>query len=85
MHWLWVFVIGLVVGVVAKLLTPGKDPGGFIITAIIGIIGSVLASWVGERMGWWGSTGLVHFIASIGGAVVLLLIYHMVFNKNKTG
>ena len=50
MHWLWVFVIGLIVGLVAKLLMPGKDPGGFIITAIIGIAGSFLATWVGQNV-----------------------------------
>ncbi|MDQ6647238.1 MAG: GlsB/YeaQ/YmgE family stress response membrane protein, partial [Pseudomonadota bacterium] len=50
MHWLWVFVIGLVVGLVAKLLMPGKDPGGFFITAIIGIAGSMLATWLGQNV-----------------------------------
>jgi uncharacterized membrane protein YeaQ/YmgE (transglycosylase-associated protein family) len=47
MHWLAVFIIGLIVGLVAKLLTPGRDPGGFIVTAIIGIAGSMLATWAG--------------------------------------
>ncbi|MDO1530274.1 GlsB/YeaQ/YmgE family stress response membrane protein [Fulvimonas sp. R45] len=84
MHWLWVFIVGLVVGIIAKLITPGKDPGGFIITAIIGIIGSVLATWVGEHLGWWGPTGLVHFIASIVGAIILLVIYHAVFKRNAS-
>jgi uncharacterized membrane protein YeaQ/YmgE (transglycosylase-associated protein family) len=84
MHWLWVFIVGLVVGIIAKLITPGKDPGGFIITAIIGIIGSVLATWVGEHLGWWGPTGLVHFIASIVGAIILLVIYHAVFKRKPS-
>ncbi|EIL97465.1 Uncharacterized membrane protein YeaQ/YmgE, transglycosylase-associated protein family [Rhodanobacter glycinis] len=84
MHWLWVFIVGLVVGIIAKLITPGKDPGGFIITAILGIIGSVLATWVGERLGWWPATGLMHFIASIVGAIILLVIYHAVFKRNAT-
>jgi uncharacterized membrane protein YeaQ/YmgE (transglycosylase-associated protein family) len=84
MHWLWVFIVGLVVGIVAKLITPGKDPGGFIITAILGICGSVLATWVGEHLGWWGPVGLVHFLASIGGAVVLLVIYHAVFKRGSS-
>jgi uncharacterized membrane protein YeaQ/YmgE (transglycosylase-associated protein family) len=84
MHWLSVFLVGLVVGVIAKLLTPGRDPGGFIITALIGIAGSLLATWVGvhllhlyapgESAGW---------IASVIGAVVLLIGYHVVF-KNKS-
>lgn len=84
MHWLWVFIVGLVVGVIAKMLTPGKDPGGFIITAIIGIIGSIISTWVGEKLGWWGETGTVHFLGSIGGAIVLLVIYHAVFRRNAT-
>ncbi|WP_329742940.1 GlsB/YeaQ/YmgE family stress response membrane protein [Dyella sp. A6] len=84
MHWLWVFIVGLVVGIVAKLITPGKDPGGFIITAILGICGSVLATWVGEHLHWWGPVGLMHFIASIGGAVVLLVIYHAVFKSKSS-
>jgi uncharacterized membrane protein YeaQ/YmgE (transglycosylase-associated protein family) len=84
MHWLWVFIVGLVVGIIAKLITPGKDPGGFIITAILGIIGSVLATWVGEQLGWWSATGLVHFIASIVGAIILLVIYHAVFKRKAT-
>jgi uncharacterized membrane protein YeaQ/YmgE (transglycosylase-associated protein family) len=84
MHWLSVFLVGLVVGVIAKLLTPGRDPGGFIVTALIGVAGSLLATWVGvhllhlyapgESAGW---------IASVIGAVVLLIGYHVVF-KNKS-
>jgi uncharacterized membrane protein YeaQ/YmgE (transglycosylase-associated protein family) len=84
MHWLWVFIVGLVVGIIAKLITPGKDPGGFIITAILGIVGSVLATWVGERVGWWGPTGLAHFIASIVGAIILLVIYHAIFKRKAS-
>ncbi len=82
MHWLWVFIVGLVVGLIAKLLTPGKDPGGFIITGLIGIVGSILATFVGEKMNLWGPTGGVHFIASIGGAIVLLVVYHLLFRRN---
>lgn len=85
MHWLWVFIVGLVVGLIAKALMPGKDPGGFIITAILGIVGSVISTFVGEKMGLWGETGFVHFLGSVGGAVVLLLIYHYVFRKKAVG
>ncbi|CAM5231818.1 hypothetical protein RLIN73S_04138 [Rhodanobacter lindaniclasticus] len=85
MHWLWVFVIGLVVGVVAKLLTPGKDPGGFIITALIGIAGSLLATWVGQNLfGWYQDGQSAGFIASVVGAIVLLLIYHLVKRKSAS-
>jgi len=83
MHWLWVFLIGLVVGLVAKLLMPGKDPGGFIITAIIGIAGSLLATWVGQNLfGWYQDGQSAGFIASVIGAIVLLLIYHMLRRKS---
>ena len=84
MHWLWVFIVGLVVGLIAKMLMPGKDPGGFIITAILGILGSVISTYVGEKLGWWGETGLVHFLGSIGGAIVLLLLYHLLFKRKAS-
>jgi uncharacterized membrane protein YeaQ/YmgE (transglycosylase-associated protein family) len=84
MHWLWVFIVGLVVGLIAKMLMPGKDPGGFIITAILGILGSVISTYIGEKLGWWGETGLVHFLGSIGGAIILLLLYHLIFKRNAT-
>lgn len=83
MHWLWVCVIGLIVGLVAKLLMPGKDPGGFIITAIIGIAGSLLATWVGQNLfGWYREGETAGFIASVIGAIVLLILYRLV--KRKT-
>lgn len=84
MHWLWVFIVGLVVGLIAKMLMPGKDPGGFIVTAILGILGSVISTYIGEKLGWWGETGLVHFLGSIGGAIILLLIYHLLFKRKAT-
>jgi uncharacterized membrane protein YeaQ/YmgE (transglycosylase-associated protein family) len=83
MHWLWVFVIGLIVGLVAKLLMPGKDPGGFIITAIIGIAGSLLATWVGQNFGWYQEGQTAGFIASVIGAIVLLLLCHLVMRKTS--
>lgn len=83
MHWLWVFLIGLVVGLVAKLLMPGKDPGGFIITAIIGIIGSLLATWLGQNVfGWYPAGQSAGFIASVIGAIVLLLVYRLFKRKS---
>jgi len=84
MHWLWVIIIGLIVGVIAKFIRGGSDSMGFIITIIIGILGSILATFVGEKLGLWGGTGLVHFLASIGGAIVLLAIYHVLFKPNSS-
>ena len=77
MHWLWAFLIGLVVGIIAKFLVPGKDPGGFIITGLLGIAGSLLASWAGQQLGWYGPEDSAGFIASVVGAIVLLLIWRM--------
>jgi uncharacterized membrane protein YeaQ/YmgE (transglycosylase-associated protein family) len=83
MHWLWVFIVGLVVGLIAKLLTPGRDPGGFILTGLIGIAGSLLATWVGQHLlHLYGDGESAGFIASVIGAVVLLLFYSTVI-KNK--
>ncbi len=83
MHWLWVFVIGLVVGLVAKLLMPGKDPGGCIITVLLGIAGAVLAGWIGHQVGWYKTNEGAGFIAAIVGAFLLLLIYRLVAGRRR--
>lgn len=76
MHIIWALVVGLFVGLVAKALMPGKDPGGIIITALLGIGGSLLASWLGGALGIYrpGDTG-PGVIASIIGALLLLGLY----------
>lgn len=84
MHWLWVFIIGLIVGIVAKLLMPGNDPGGFIITAIIGIIGAFIATWIGQAVGWYGPQEAAGFIASVIGAIILLFLYRLVFKPKPS-
>lgn len=78
MHLLWTLLIGLIVGVIAKMITPGKDPGGFFITICIGIGGSFLATFVGRAVGWYQAGDGAGFIASIAGAVLLLVLYHKV-------
>jgi uncharacterized membrane protein YeaQ/YmgE (transglycosylase-associated protein family) len=77
MHWLWTAVIGLVIGAIAKLLMPGKDPGGIIITMLLGIAGSFLAGWLGRAVGWYQADQPAGFIASVVGAIILLAIYRM--------
>ena len=77
MHWLWTAIIGLVIGAIAKLLMPGKDPGGIFITMLLGIAGSFLAGWLGRAVGWYQADQPAGFIASIVGAIVLLAIYRM--------
>ena len=83
MHWLWTIIIGLVVGAVAKLLMPGKDPGGFIITILLGIAGSLVGTWLGRMVGWYQEGESAGFIMSVIGAIILLAIYHSV-RRRKT-
>lgn len=70
----WI-VFGLVVGVIAKLLMPGKDPGGFIITVLLGIAGAVLGGLIGQMLGLYGPGDPAGFIMSLIGAVLLLFLY----------
>jgi uncharacterized membrane protein YeaQ/YmgE (transglycosylase-associated protein family) len=72
-------IIGLVVGVIAKLLMPGRDPGGCIITILLGIAGAFVGTWIGRL--FWGSNYVAGWILSIIGAMILLLIYRMIAGK----
>ena len=83
MELIWMLIIGLIVGAVAKLLMPGNDPGGIIVTMLIGIVGALLAGYLGSAMGWYGRGEPAGFIASVVGAIILLIIYRMVF-KGRT-
>jgi uncharacterized membrane protein YeaQ/YmgE (transglycosylase-associated protein family) len=76
MHLLWTLFIGLIVGALAKLLTPGRDPSGFFITICIGIAGSLLATFIGRAVGLYGPESSAGFLMSLVGAIVLLAIYH---------
>jgi len=78
------FIIGLVVGIIAKFLMPGKDPGGFIITAVLGILGSFLATWLGRAMGWYQEGATAGWIGSIIGAIILLIIYRFFAKRSAT-
>jgi uncharacterized membrane protein YeaQ/YmgE (transglycosylase-associated protein family) len=62
----------------AKLITPGRDPGGFIVTILIGIAGSVVATWLGRAIGWYQEGQSAGFIMSLLGAILLLAIYHLI-------
>jgi uncharacterized membrane protein YeaQ/YmgE (transglycosylase-associated protein family) len=83
MHIIWTLIIGLIVGALAKLVMPGKDPGGVIITIVIGIVGSVIAHFVGKAAGWYGPNEPAGLIASILGAIVLLAGYRMVTGRRS--
>jgi uncharacterized membrane protein YeaQ/YmgE (transglycosylase-associated protein family) len=75
---IWTILVGFVVGLLAKMLTPGRDPAGFFITAIIGIAGSLLATFGGQALGLYVAGEPAGFIGSLVGAIILLVIYHMV-------
>jgi uncharacterized membrane protein YeaQ/YmgE (transglycosylase-associated protein family) len=74
---LWAIIIGLIVGAIAKLLMPGRDPGGFVITILIGIAGSLIAGFLGRSLGWYAEGEPAGFLASVIGAVILLWLYRM--------
>ena len=84
MEILTMLVIGLLVGVVAKFLMPGKDPGGFIVTILLGIAGSFLAHYIGSAAGWYAEGQPAGFVASVIGAIILLAIYRLLFRRDRT-
>ena len=84
MEWIAAIVIGLLAGIVAKLLMPGKDPGGFIITAILGIVGAIVATWLGEAIGWYREGEAAGFVGAVVGAIVLLTIYRVVRGRTAS-
>jgi uncharacterized membrane protein YeaQ/YmgE (transglycosylase-associated protein family) len=84
MSLLWTLLIGLVVGIVAKFLMPGRDPGGFIITTLLGVAGAFVAHFLGRAMGWYAEGEPAGFIASVVGAILLLVIYRMATGRTRT-
>jgi uncharacterized membrane protein YeaQ/YmgE (transglycosylase-associated protein family) len=78
LSFLWELLIGLIVGAVAKFLMPGKDPGGIWITMAIGIAGSILATYLGQVIGWYQAGQGAGFIMSVAGAILLLLLYRVI-------
>jgi uncharacterized membrane protein YeaQ/YmgE (transglycosylase-associated protein family) len=84
MNILWTILIGLIVGVLAKFFMPGRDPGGFIITVLLGIAGSFVAGLIGRSLGWYHEGQSTGFIASILGAMLLLFLYRMAVGRRVT-
>ncbi len=78
MHWIAVFFIGLVIGLLARLLTPGRGPRGIILTSLLGIAGSLVGTWAGQMLGWYAPGEPAGFIASVVGAMLLLLVHRIV-------
>jgi uncharacterized membrane protein YeaQ/YmgE (transglycosylase-associated protein family) len=78
----WI-IFGLIVGIVAKFLMPGRDPGGFVITTVLGIVGAVLGGFLGRAVGWYGPNDPVGFLMAVLGAIVLLVGYRMVARRPR--
>ena len=85
MHLLWMIIIGLIVGVLAKLIMPGHDPGGIVVTILLGIGGSIVAGFIGRAVGWYEPGQSAGFIASVIGAIIILAIYHAIIGRRSGG
>jgi uncharacterized membrane protein YeaQ/YmgE (transglycosylase-associated protein family) len=83
MYILWMLIVGLVVGALAKLLMPGRDPGGIFITMLLGVAGALIAGFLGRSMGWYAENESAGLIASVLGAVILLGIYRLVVGRRR--
>jgi uncharacterized membrane protein YeaQ/YmgE (transglycosylase-associated protein family) len=81
MHFFGTIFAGLVIGIIAKLLMPGRDPGGLIITILLGIAGAFTARFIGQQFGWYGPEDTAGYFASVLGALLLLLLYRVVFRR----
>ena len=78
----WI-VIGLLAGAIAKLLMPGKDPGGCLITILLGIAGALLAGFIGKSIGWYEDNEAAGFVAAIVGAFIILFLYRMILRRRR--
>ena len=79
---LWILLIGLVAGIIARLLAPGpNNPSGFILTAVLGIAGAFLATWIGQAIGWYRPDQGAGFIGATVGAVVVLFVWHRLVSR----
>ena len=84
MHILGWILFGLVVGVVAKLIMPGRDPGGFVITALLGIVGGLLGGFLGRAMGWYREGDPVGFIMAVIGSIIVLALYRFTIGRSAS-
>ena len=78
---IWTILVGLVIGAIAKLLMPGKDPGGCIITILLGIAGAFIATYLAQALGWYKAGQPAGWIMSVVGAMILLLLYRFLFKR----
>jgi uncharacterized membrane protein YeaQ/YmgE (transglycosylase-associated protein family) len=81
---IWTIVIGFVAGVIAKFIMPGSnEPSGFILTTILGIVGALVATWLGQAVGWYGPDEGAGFIGAIVGAIIVLAIWGMIASRRR--
>lgn len=81
MGFIWSIIIGFIAGVVAKFLMPGRDPGGFIVTTLLGIVGALVATWIGQAVGWYRPGEGAGLIGAVVGAIILLAIYRFLVRR----
>ena len=79
---IWTIIIGLLAGIVAKLLMPGRDPGGFIVTTLLGVGGAFVATVLGRAIGWYSEGESAQFIGSVVGAVIILAVYRFIRRRS---
>lgn len=82
---LWTIIIGFVAGVIAKFLMPGdNEPSGFILTAVLGIVGAFVATYLGQALGWYGPGQGAGLIGAVVGAIIVLLVYSFIAGRQRT-
>jgi uncharacterized membrane protein YeaQ/YmgE (transglycosylase-associated protein family) len=84
MHFIGALIIGLIAGAVAKLLMPGKDPGGFFVTMGLGVVGALLATFLVRAVGWYHEGESAGFIAAVVGSIIILAIYRLIKGRRTT-
>jgi uncharacterized membrane protein YeaQ/YmgE (transglycosylase-associated protein family) len=83
MYILWMLIIGLAAGALAKLIMPGKDPGGLVVTMLIGVAGALIAGFLGRSLGWYETGEAAGFIAATLGAIILLAAYRLISGRSR--
>jgi uncharacterized membrane protein YeaQ/YmgE (transglycosylase-associated protein family) len=85
MHILWTILIGFIAGLIAKFIHPGRnEPSGFILTTILGIVGAVVFTWLGQAIGWYGPGDSAGFIGAIVGAIIVLIVWGIVVGRRES-
>ena len=81
---IWTILIGFIAGVIAKLVTPGRnEPSGFILTTVLGIVGAFLATWLGQALGWYGQEQGAGLIGAVVGAIIVLVIWGALQSRSR--